>query len=357
MSDTTYASSMGRLKAMSTIFLQKETFANMLAAKDVGEAAKALEGTTYTPDLTRALETYRDAEAFEVAINRHFVTTTRFVYEVVPFAGRTIVSSYLKWWDIENITAIIAAKAYGRLLAESDTFIISDRKTPTAVSAGVMSIDDLRSLLSQPTVDAVVQQLTRFGYGVTIMEHLDEFVKTKNLFPITRALEVQYYSDLLRNTVFFQGDEWVVRQFIADEIDMKNILMLLKGKDSELPAEVISPLFLNGGILPVKRLQELASVKSVEEAAGALGQEFGLAELVPQYKEEESLVPFEISLGRRHVQRSIERMRVFPLSLAGIFHFLLRARNEREDLRRLIYGKLYNVPQEKLARELLVQLN
>lgn len=354
MSDTTYASSMGRLKAMSDLFLPRETFAQFLSARDVEEVTKVLEGTTYAHDLTRALETYRGTEALEVAMNRHFVTTTRFAYEVVPFAGKNVVSNYLKWWDIENVTAIIASKAYGRLLSESDTFIISDRKTPAGMSAGVLSTEDLRNLLAQPTVEAVVQQLTRFGYGVTILEHLDEFLKTQNLFPITRALEAQYYANLLRDTLFFQGDEWVVRQFIADEIDVKNLLTLLKGKDSGVPSEAFTRLFLPGGTVPARRLEEISSSKTVDEVVAALGEEYGLSGALSAYKEEGSLVPFDLALRRRHVERSLDRMKMFPLSLAGIFHFLLKARNERDDLRRILYGKLYGVPQEKLSKEMLL---
>ncbi|MCL4324743.1 MAG: V-type ATPase subunit [Candidatus Thermoplasmatota archaeon] len=353
MSETTYAPSMGRLKALSHLLLPKDTILGLTQAKDTADVAKLLEGTTYSEDLTHAFEVYRDSDALEVAINRHFAALTRLAYQVTPFSGRTAVGAYLKWWDIENILSIIAAKAYGRILSESDTFIISERKTPAGVSAGILSIDDLRNLIAQTSVDAVVQQLARFGYGVTIMEHIGEFTKTQNLFPITRALEVQYYADLLRSSLFFQGDEWVVRQFIAEEIDVKNILTLFKGKDSEIPGEELSSLFLPGGTLPQKQLQDLSQLRSIEECVNSLGTEFGLAEALTQYKEESTLVPFELTLRRRHANRNHERMKIFPLSMAGIFHFILRARNEREDLRKIVYGKVYNLPAEKLTRELI----
>lgn len=353
MSETTYAPSMGRLKALSGLLLPKETILSFAAAKDLDEIGKLMEGTPYSGDLTRALEIYKDSEALEVCINRHFVTITRLAYQVAPFAGRAPVAAYLRWWDIENILAILAAKAYGRILSETDTFIVSDRKTPTGFSAGVLTIDDLRSLLSQTSVDAVVQNLARFGYGVTIMEHLGEFTKTQNLFPISRALETQYYADLLRSSVFFQGDEWVVRQFVAEEIDVKNILTLLKGKDSGVKSEDLSGMFLPGGTLPVKQLQDLSQSRSIDEVVSGLGGEYGLAEALPLYREGATLVPFEIALQRRHAARSQDRMRIFPLSLAGIFHFLLRARNEREDLRKIIYAKVYGISSEKLSRELI----
>ncbi len=353
MSETTYASSMGRLKALSGLLLNRDTLLSMTVAKDVADLGKLMEGTPYAGDLTRALEIYKDSDALEVAVNRHFVTVTRLVYQVAPFAGRAPIAAYLRWWDIENVLAILAAKAYGRILSESDTFIVSDRKTPTGFSAGVLSIDDLRNLLAQPSVDAVVQNLTRYGYGVTIMEHLGEFTKTQNIFPITRALEAQYYAELLRSAVFFQGDEWVVRQFIAEEIDTKNILTLLKGKESGVRSEGLSSFFIPGGILSLKQFQDLAQARSIEEIISGLGTGYALTDALAQYREHATLVPFEIALQRRHASMNQERMRIFPLSLAGIFHFLLRARIEREDLRKIIYGKVYGLPADALTRELI----
>jgi V/A-type H+-transporting ATPase subunit C len=347
---------MGRLKAMTGLFLPRDTFSALLAARDMGELAKILESTTYSADITHALETYEDSAALEVAINRHFVTLTRLAYEAAPFAGKPVIGAYLKWWDIENILAIIASKAYGRLLSESGVSLISDNRIPAAVAAGMMTIDDLRGLIAQPSVEAVVHQLSRFGYGITLMEHLDRFLKEKNLFPIAHVLERNYYAELCTQCRFFQGDEWVVREFIYDEIDVKNILTLLKGKDSGLALEVLTPLFLDNGRLTVKRLQDLAASKDVDTIVSELTPAYDLVSALPAYKDEGSLVAFDIALRRQHALRSLERMRIYPLSLAGLFHFLLLARTEREDLRKIIYGKVYQIPVEKISRDLVLSI-
>lgn len=354
MSDTTYASSMGRLKAISTHFLGKETLAALVSARDTAEITRLLDGTSYSLDVTKAMETFKDEDVLEAAINRHFVTATRFAYEAAPFAGRGIVAAYLKWWDVENIVAILASKAYGRLISESDVSIISDRQAPAGVTAGVMSLDDIRHLVAQPTVDGVVQQLAKFGYGITVMEHLETFLKSLDIFPVSRALEREYYTNLLARTLFFQGDEWVVRQFISEEIDVRNILTLLKGKESSVPGDSLIPLLIEGGAVPIRHLTDLAGMKTVEEVVGALDPGFGLGEVISRYREENSLVPFDLALRRFHATRSLDRMRSYPLSLAGIFHFLLLARSEREDLQRIIYGKVYQIPVDQLSKELVL---
>jgi V/A-type H+-transporting ATPase subunit C len=203
-------------------------------------------------------------------------------------------------------------------------------------------------------VEGVVHQLSKFGYGITLMEHLDAFLKEKNLFPIAHVLERNYYAELHGQCRFFQGDEWVVREFISEEIDVKNILTLLKGKDSGLALNVLTPLFLDNGKLTLQRLQDLTGSKDVDSVVSALPPSYDLVSALPTYKDEGSLVAFDIALRKRHALHSLERMRAYPLSLAGLFHFLLLARTEREDLRKIIYGKVYQVPTEKVSRELVL---
>ena len=52
--------------------------------------------------------------------------------------------------------------------------------------------------------------------------------------------------------------------------------------------------------------------------------------------------------------RELKRLRSFPLSICILFTFMLLAELERADLRKIVYGKLYDVPASELERSLLV---
>jgi V/A-type H+-transporting ATPase subunit C len=348
-----YASSLGRIKATLPSFLRREQFTSLVNARDLAEVTKILEGTWYGPEITQAMTAATGAEALETATNRHLVRLSRFAYEVTPFAGRPVVGAYLKRWDIENIGLILSAKAYGRPLSETDSFLVSDRQTPAGLSAGVMTLDDLRQLLAQPNVEAVANQLVKFGYGTLLLQHLDGFAKSQNLFPLLQALQRTYYQQLLEATRFFQGDEWVVRQFLAGEIDVRDLLTLLKAKEAGLRAEDLPAFFFEGGTLPPKQLSDLVTQRDVASLVQAVGPNFPLEEGMPLYREDRSLVGFQSALERQHAERSLLRMRQYPLSLAGIFAFLLLVEVERSDLRRIIYGKVYGLPPERIGAELV----
>ncbi|MGA7860259.1 MAG: V-type ATPase subunit [Thermoplasmata archaeon] len=349
MSSSPYASPLGRIKAQLPSFLPKDTYATLANAPDVGEIAKSLEPTPYGPYLGQAAATYRGADLIEVAVNRYFVQRNRMGLDVAPFAGRPIVQAYLRRWDIQNVGAILAAKVQGRALTEEETFLVSPRELPAGLLAGPMVLDDFRLLMQAPNVEAVVQGLVKFGYGAVLLPLVENFQRTKDIFPLLSALDRYYYAQLLEATRFFQGDEWTVRRFIQTEIDVRNVLLLLKGRDASFAPEVVFPRFLEGGDWGKAAAQDLYSTaRDVPDLVQALETRAPrLVDGLERYRTDRSLVGFEAALTRQRAIDQLKQLRSYPLSLSVIFAFLLLAELERNDLQRIVYAKAYGVPRDQ----------
>lgn len=349
MSSSPYASPLGRIKAQLPQFLPKDLYGTLVNAPDVGEIAKLLEPTPYGPYLGQAAATYRGADLIEVAVNRYFVQRNRMGLEVAPFAGRGIVQAYLRRWDIQNVGAILSAKIQGRGLTEEETFLVSPRELPAGLIAGPMVLDDFRLLMQAPSVEAAVQGLVKFGYGAVLLPLVENFQRTKDIFPLLSALDRYYYAQLLEATKYFQGDEWTVRQFIQTEIDVRNLLLLLKGRDAVLEPEVVFARFLEGGTLGRAAAQDLYSTaRDVPDLVQALeGRAPRLADGLDRYRADRSLVWFETALHRQRAIEQLRQLRTYPLSLSVIFGFLLLAELERNDLQRVVYAKAYGIPRDQ----------
>jgi vacuolar-type H+-ATPase subunit C/Vma6 len=355
VSGSPYAAPLGRFKAVAPELLPKELYAALATATEIDDVAKLLEPTVYGPEIAQASATYAGVTRLEVAINRLFVRRNRSVLEAAPFAGKALILAYLQRWDVENISAILSAKAQGRTLAETEAFLVSDRSLPAGLMAGALTLDDYRLLLQQTTIESIASQLVRFGYGGTLIPQLDAYDRSHDIFPLLHALWTQYYETLLSSSRFFQGDEWVVREFLRSEIDVRNVLLLLKGKNASLPVEAVLDRFIEGGNLPRAEAADLYGAPGVEELVGALGPRFPeLAEALPAFKGDPTLVPFELMLVRERSIREMKRLRSYPMSVAVLFDYLLHAELERSDLRRIIYGKQYSVATEAIAASLVV---
>ena len=349
MAGSPYASSLGRLQSQFPSFLSKETYANLAQAKDVGEVTKLLEGTHYGPEIGQFAASYKGPQLIEIAVNRTFIRRNRQAYEATPFAGRALVAAYLRRWDIQNLGLILSSKAQNRPLQEVEVFLVSSRDIPAGLAAGQLTIDELRLLMQQPSLEGVVQALVKYGYGATLLPLLDAYERTRDIFPLLTALEREYYGQLLASAKFFQGDEWVIRQFLKSEVDVRNALLLLKGKDNELPLEAVSDRFLDGGDLPRSAVEELYSARTVPEMVAALASRFPtIADGNSLYSENRSLTGYEAALQRDRAVREVKRLRSYPLSIAVIFSWLLYAELERADIRRIVYGKLYAIPPARL---------
>ncbi len=350
MAGSPYASALGRLKPEFTSFLSKETFATLLAARDPNDLAKLLETTAYAPDIVRARATHPGSSMLEVAVNRTFVRRNRHAYDSSPFSGRPIVAAYLARWDIENIELILSAKATGRTVTETEDHLVSSRDIPAGLYAGVMTLDDFRQLLSQPTLEATAASLVQYGYGPSVLPLLEAFDRTHDIFPIFNALDRAFYRNVLAATRFFQGDEWVVRAFFSDEIDARNALLLLKAKNAELPLDQAVAGWLEGGPFAAGEASDMYSARGVPELAERLSEKFpSIAQGTEEYRSGKSLVGYEVALQRDRATREFKRLATYPLSLSVIFAYLFRNELERGDLRRMAFGKLYGLSPERIG--------
>lgn len=355
MAGSVYASALGRLLVQFPAFLSKDAFAQLVALDDLGEIAKALESTAYGPEIIAEASSYTGAPLLEISINRTTVRRNRQALNAAPFAGKPVVGAYLRRWDVENIGLILSSKAQGRPLSETESFLVSSREIPAGLFAGSMTIDDFRLLLQAPSVEAVAQALVRFGYGTTLLALLDDYARTKDVFPLLTALDRQYYANVVESLRYFQGDEWVVRSFVRGDIDQRNVLLLLKAKDAGLPLEAAAGRVIDGGELSKVNLEDAYTARTVPELVNSLATRYpSLVEGTPLYTASRTLTGYEAALSRDRAVRELKRLKAYPLGIGVIFTFLFRAELERSDLRRIIYGKLYGLPRATLEPLLVV---
>ena len=354
MGTSQYSSSFGRLQSISINFLSKDFIQNLLKANDVNEMIKMLEPTWYGQEIRRAASTYQGTELLEVALNRHLVEINKIILEATPFNGKNAVRAYLSKWDNYNIELILSSKIMGRTITETESLLISSRNIPAGISAGNIPHDEMKIILTESGVEGVVNRLAKYGYGVILMQHLDAYQKTGDLTPMMSALHSTYYQKLLESLKFFQGDEGMIRELIRTEIDKKNILSLLKAKESNLDKEVVERHLVEGGKISTRELLEIYGAKNVTEIVGRIESHFRLTEALEEFKATNSLIDFEIAITKFINTTYVNKLKNIALSIGTIFYFIINAEHEYENLKRMAYGKRYNLSNERLSSMLLI---
>jgi len=357
MGTSQYSSSFGRLQSISINFLSQDVLQNLLKANDINDMTKQLESTWYGQEIKKAASVYHGAELLEVAFNRHLVETNKIILEAVPFSGKNAVRTFLSKWDLYNIELILSSKMMGRTITETESLLVSSRNVPAGIEAGVIPHDEIKIILSETSVEGVVNKLAKYDYGVILMKHLDDYQKTGDLGPMMSAIHEAYYKKLLESLKFFQGDEGAIRELIRAEIDKKNILNLLKAKESNVDKEILSKHLIDIGRIPAKELLDIYETKDVVEIVGRIESYYKLNEALEQYKTENSLIIFEIELTKLINTNYVKKLRNIALSIGTIFYFIFHAEYEYENLKRITYGKRYDLPLDKIKEMLLIWVN
>jgi V/A-type H+-transporting ATPase subunit C len=358
MATSSYSSSFGRLKSLSINFISPTLFQNLVHAKDVAEMTRILEPTWYGPEIERAASLYSPPELLEVALNRHIVEINKIALESTPFSGREAIRAYLLKWDIHNIELILSSKIIGRAITETEPFLVSSRNFPAGISAGNISHDEMKIILSQAGVDGVVNHLVKYRYGPILMQHLDTYQKTGDLGPMMADLIAYYYTTLIESLRFFQGDEGVIRDLFRVQIDKRNILNLLKGKDSDLDRELINKHLIKGGNISRDELFDMLGSKSIEEFIGKVQKHYNLTDLLKEtYLKTHSLIDFEVAFDKFISKSYLKRLKNISLSLGSIFHFIITAEYEWDNIKRIAYGKRYDFSIERITSMLVLEID
>jgi V/A-type H+/Na+-transporting ATPase subunit C len=355
MTSSSYSSSFGRLQSLSTNFLSKDTIQSLVKSEDVAEMRRMLESTWYGPEIERASSLYSPPELLEVALNRHLVEINKIVLETAPFSGKTAIRSYLLKWDIHNIELILSSKIIGRTITETEPFLVSSRNFPAGITGGNISHDEMKIILSQPGIEGVVNYLVKYKYGNIIMRHFDTIQKTGDLSHLMVDLMAYYYSTLIESLKFFQGDEGVIRDVIRMQIDKKNILSLLKGKNSNLDRELVNKHLIEGGHIALSELLEMFGSKNVGEFVNRIEERLIMGDLLETYRKTHSLIDFEIAMDQFISTKYVQRLKNISLSIGYIFHFIIIAEFEWDNIKRIAYGKRYGIPMERIKSMLLFE--
>jgi V/A-type H+/Na+-transporting ATPase subunit C len=344
---------LGRLRALSLSFLTKDKLFELVRAKDTAEIAQELESTWYGPEIEAAASIHKPPELIEVAVNRQLVNINRTAMQAVPLFGKAALTSYLAKWDIENIELILAAKSLGRGLEETEAFLVSSRNLPVGLSFTVIPLSELQALLQQPDIEAAINYLVKYGYGAVLLQQLGEFRKSNDLGVFTGALQNLYYSKLLWELRFLQGDEGVLREYIRSEISKRNLLNLLKSRESKLDKDVFAKHLIEGGLVPTSALLEAYSSSDPSDATRRLEPWFDLAAPLEKYTQSGNLTEFEVSIDKLIVAKFLPRFRSLPISVTAVFGFVLQGEFERQNIRRITYAKQYGMTEEYIKTVIL----
>ncbi|MDP1808736.1 MAG: ATP synthase A1 subunit C [Actinomycetota bacterium] len=350
MTTIEYGYACARIRAMKGRLLDRAFFERLIGMKNLTEVVVALERTTYKKDVHEAILQAPGAEGVENGLRHNIIDTFTVLREVVDGGVRELVDILLGRWDVQNLKTILRGlhQAAGR-----------DQIISSLVPAGAIGEAALDELAGQIDVRACLNLMATWSmpYAGLLTEVYSRYAQELRLQIFEFALDKFYFEESLKKLNRRSLDAGLVREVIMREIDLVNIMTLLRLTRGQAPAERKMELFLEGGKQVSNKLYaKLAAMHDIDDiVAGMPGSSFAksLEHGWEGFLASGSFYLIERALEAHLIGVNVRLFRADPLSVAIIIAYIWAKLNEVVNLRIVVRGQAVGMPEEKIRQALV----
>ncbi|MEM0202221.1 MAG: V-type ATPase subunit, partial [Candidatus Micrarchaeaceae archaeon] len=177
-----------------------------------------------------------------------------------------------------------------------------------------------------------------------LLKHIDAAKRGNDISELVLSLVMYYYDTLISAYRLHNNPESSVGNFIAESIDIKNMVNMLKALmfGYERPQQYI----IKGGRISEKEISE-AVAKGADAVIERLP--FKVGEAVDFYRNEQAISYLEIAMERELYKKYLSIFRRSGFSLAFMLSYMIRGELERDELRNIWFSKYYGISKERYA--------
>ena len=342
-----YAYACARIKAKKKFLLEKDTYPKLMMM-DLSEIGRFLGETQYKEEMTELASRYDGVNLIELGTSRNLARMNTQVLRFCTGDLHDMVEKYLARWDMYNVKTILRGKFYGATVEEIQEDI---------VAAGRMSEDNLNYLISLNTVNDVLDELKR-KTDLSIPEEIKvQYDATGTLAPIEDFLDKLFYERLIGIIANKTVPEKLLLTFLRKEIDAANLMTLLKLKREGIEVDRMGGYFIDGGQeLTLKELSRLSAMDSFEATIGELTKLSFYEDIkdeLEKMKQTKSVTGVSLAMKRYTLKKAETFSHLYPLSVLPVIDYLIRKKNEVDNIRIIARSKESGLDPE-LIKKLLV---
>jgi len=334
-----YAYITGRVRAMKTKLIPAEMYPRMMSM-DTSEIARYLEETQYKDEIDALSKDYSGVELIEHATFANLAKIFRKLSEVSIDEPSFLILEYLRRWDVWNIKTLLRGKFYGA----SDTEIAK-----YFVPAGELSDERLIELAKKESIQDIISAFDGTDYASALAQY-----DGKNLASVENALDKLYYFRMERavgGTLSVGGG--LLLKYVRREIDIRNLITLLRMNRAGVDAAVISENLIPGGKL-FDELSRMAGQPFGEFLRGLEGYPFWSSISDVATADVEAISRIEARLKAYLVRYAWALSNYHPLSILPVLGYMVSKETEVANIRKIVRGKEAGLSAELIEEQVVV---
>ncbi|HLC59899.1 MAG TPA: ATP synthase A1 subunit C [Candidatus Nanoarchaeia archaeon] len=337
-----------RTTVMRALLFRRDDYQKLLKMS-FSEIAKFLQDSNYRKEINELATKYSGADLIELALNRNLAASFQKLLRISSPEIGMLVAEYVKRKDIEDLKTILRGK-----FTNSD----EEKIAASIIGAGNLGKDFLLSLLKKDSLEDILKII-----GMIDMPEfkiaLKEFKNKNNLAGIENALDKHYYINLIQFSRRLPKQGALFRQFFHKEVDILNILTLLRLKEHKFTKEEIRNFIIPYGDkakdLWISNLLNADGLDNLAKSLEKTGYGDIISKGMEDFKKTKSLITLEIGLYKHLLKQTILFMHQHLLSIDVILGYMFAKDIEVRNLKIIVKGKQLGLNEQFIESQLIYE--
>ncbi len=342
-----YGYSSARVKAMEARLITKKTMQDIVNAKETSNILAILFQGDYKEDIEAFGGLAIKQEMIDFALSKNLAKNSAKLVQISPTTERKIMRGIVGKWELGNIKLGLEAK---------DRNVDYDHIASLIVDFGRHDANAVKDAMREDTIEGMMNKfMINSPYAKILHGALEAYRKTKNVADAIAEIDKGYYRELGNVILGLRVIHNESAIMLKMDIDMKNLMILVKAKRSNMKFGDISNYIIPGGRMKESELEQLfTSGKDVESMMMQV-KTYDLKEAVEMYKSNgrKRLIVFEIGLKNAILNDSMRLLKHSILSFGAILAYSYLKEIEIFTLRILIHSRMYGLSKEETERLLV----
>ena len=331
-----------RAKAMESKLIDSATMRSIADAKDVDSILSILFQTDYSAAIAKFGGLGINPIMLDFAVSENMAERVSKLAEITPHEDQHVIRKIIARWDLANIKMVLEAVDRKQPYEAISQYIIN--------SGGIKPVL-LRDAAKADNVQEAIQRMMRSKtYRKTLSVALEAYKKTRNVMDASAWIDMQHYRELGELAVKLGRAKDASAVLIMMDIDMRNMITMLRAKKKGLRYNDISKTIMpNGTVTP----NSLASVYNSTEDVVSLAlksKAFDMKVPADIYRVNGQLLSFEIGMRNQIFNESSRLLKSAVLTLGALVDYVYMKEIEVFTLRALIKSKEYGLSREDVSR-------
>ncbi len=348
--DATYLGKYGQLSCLNTEFLKNSDIDSLINLSTDKEFLNYLENKSYKLEIQKFSNSYVMPDLYTMIINYHMVKHIKDALQSLPYGGKTFITAYLNRFDIENIKVILSSKSLNYKVDHFEPFLMIN-DMPVGYITGSIPEEEYKALIEQPDVEGIVNSLAEYGYGVALMEKLEEFRNEGNMVGMFNTLDSYYYTRLFEQFNMYLGSQISIRNYLKSLVDIHNVSLLAKHIVSSNKDEGD----LEDYIVDYGNISKQELLNSKFDTIGSLAglNVPGLSKAVEMYTKSGLLGSIETEMKYALYNEYLPKLKMSNIGMNTVMYYIIRSEIERDNLRVIMLGKYYDMGNEFISSNII----